>query len=131
MKTKRSSIMSSIVSKDTKPEIQVRKLLHALGYRFRLHRKDLPGTPDIVLPRRKSVIFVHGCFWHLHPGCKRATMPKTNVEFWEKKLKGNVSRDAKAIEQLQDLGYRCLVIWECETKNLDELTDRLTAFLPR
>ncbi|MCJ2165594.1 DNA mismatch endonuclease Vsr [Pseudodesulfovibrio sp. S3] len=123
--------MSSIVSKDTKPEIQVRKLLHALGYRFRLHRKDLPGTPDIVLPRRKSVIFVHGCFWHLHPGCKRATMPKTNVEFWEKKLKGNVSRDAKAIEQLQDLGYRCLVIWECETKNLDELTDRLTAFLPR
>nr|WP_279593688.1 DNA mismatch endonuclease Vsr [Pseudodesulfovibrio sp. S3-i] len=131
VKTKRSSIMSSIVSKDTKPEIQVRKLLHALGYRFRLHRKDLPGTPDIVLPRRKSVIFVHGCFWHLHPGCKRATMPKTNVEFWEKKLKGNVSRDAKAIEQLQDLGYRCLVIWECETKNLDELTDRLTAFLPR
>jgi DNA mismatch endonuclease (patch repair protein) len=127
----RASIMSCIGAKDTKPELRVRKLLHTLGYRFRLHRRGLPGTPDIVLPRWKSVIFVHGCFWHVHPGCKRATTPKTNVEFWSKKLKGNVARDAKSIEQLRELGYRCLVIWECETKNLDELADRLTAFLPR
>jgi T/G mismatch-specific endonuclease (EC 3.1.-.-) len=96
-----------------------------------LHCKDLPGTPDIVLPRWKSVIFAHGCFWHIHPGCKRVAMPKTNVEFWKNKLEDNVARASKAIEQLQDLGYRCLVIWECETKNLDELTDRLTAFLSR
>jgi DNA mismatch endonuclease (patch repair protein) len=123
--------MRLIKGKNTRPEIRVRQLLHALGYRFRLHRKDLPGTPDITLPRWKSVIFVHGCFWHAHPDCKRSAMPKTNVDFWEEKLKGNITRDAKSIEQLRQLGYRCLVIWECETKNLDVLADRLKAFLPR
>ncbi len=127
----RSQLMSRIGAKDTKPELRVRRLLHALGYRFRLHRRDLPGTPDIVLPRWKAVIFVHGCFWHQHEGCKRATMPKSNVGFWEKKLAGNKARDPKKVVELEELGYKCLVIWECETKNLDELAARLTAFLPR
>lgn len=123
--------MSRIGDKDTKPELRVRKLLHALGYRFRLHRKDLPGTPDIILPRCKAVIFVHGCFWHRHEDCKRASTPKTNVDFWEKKFKKNTERDAHSVEELQRLGYRCLVVWECQTKNLEQLTERLTAFLPR
>lgn len=128
---KRSLIMSRIGGKDTKPEVRVRRLLHALGYRFRIHRKDLPGTPDIVLPRWKAVIFVHGCYWHQHEGCKRATMPADNKAFWEKKLRGNKVRDARNIEQLEDAGYRCLVVWECETKNVDHLAKRLAAFLPR
>ncbi len=127
----RSRIMGLVKEKHTKPELRVRRLLHALGYRFRLHRRDLPGTPDIVLPRWKAVIFVHGCFWHQHEGCKRATMSKTNVRFWEKKLAGNKARDPKKIVELEEHGYKCLVIWECETKNLDELAARLTAFLPR
>jgi len=123
--------MSRIKGKNTKPEMRVRRLLHALGYRFRLHRKDLPGTPDIVLPRWKAVIFVHGCFWHIHEGCKRAKRPQTHKAFWDRKLQGNKARDAKKIEELEKLGYRCLVIWECETKDIAKLADRLTAFLPR
>ena len=123
--------MSRIGGKNTKPEIIVRRLLHSLGYRFRLHRKDLPGKPDIILPRWKAVIFVHGCFWHGHQGCKRATRPQTHVDFWKNKIEGNMKRDAANIEQLVKLGYRCLVIWQCETKEIEILRKKLTAFLPR
>lgn len=105
-------------SKDTKPEILVRKLLHGLGYRFRLCRKDLPGKPDIVLPKYRTVIFVHGCFWHQHAGCKAASRPSTNVEFWEKKFARNRERDARVEAELAALGWRVIVIWECEVKRV-------------
>lgn len=127
----RRKVMSRVRSKNTKPELRVRKLLHALGYRFRLHRRDLPGTPDIVLPRWKSVIFVHGCFWHVHEGCKRATTPESNRDYWEAKLEGNKIRDAENIKKLQSMGYRCLIVWECETKDVEQLAERLKSFLPR
>ena len=127
----RRNIMSRVRPKDTKPELRVRKLLHALGYRFRLHRRDLPGTPDIVLPRWKSVIFVHGCFWHVHEGCKRATTPENNRDYWEAKLEGNKMRDAENIKKLLSMGYRCLIVWECETKDVEQLAERLKSFLPR
>ena len=96
-----------------------------MGFRFRLHRKDLPGTPDVVLPRYRTVIFVHGCFWHRHPGCKKASMPQTNREFWEKKLARNVERDAEVIRELTRTGWRVLVVWECELKNHEALSARL------
>ena len=113
--------MSAIKSKNTKPEIAVRKMLHALGYRFRLHRKDLPGSPDIVLPKYKTVIFVHGCFWHRHENCKFASTPKTRKEFWENKFKGNVKRDLEIQKNIKNIEWRSLVIWECETKNIENL----------
>lgn len=122
----RSRVMSHITGKDTRPEMIVRSLLHRLGFRFRLHHRDLPGKPDIVLPRRKAVIFVHGCFWHRHQGCKDATIPKTNTGFWLNKLNRNVERDLKAASALKAAGWRVLYVWECETNNLDMLADRLT-----
>ena len=118
--------MSAIKGKDTKPEIQVRKALHALGYRFRLHRKDLPGKPDIVLPKYKTVIFVNGCFWHRHPGCKYASTPSTNSDFWNAKFEENTARDNRNYAQLKELGWRVVVIWECETQSLSELTVLIT-----
>ncbi len=114
---KRSEVMSLVRSKNTKPELFVRSLLHRMGYRFRLHRKDLPGKPDIVLPKYRAVIFVHGCFWHQHPGCKKATLPKQNAEFWKDKLEGNVRRDEQARHRLEEAGWRVLVVWECEAKS--------------
>jgi DNA mismatch endonuclease (patch repair protein) len=111
---KRSWIMSRISGGNTKPEIVVRKILHGMGYRFRLHVKNLPGKPDIVLPRLKKVIFVHGCFWHGHEGCKRSKRPTTNVEFWYEKIEGNIRRDAIKISQLQELGWNVLILWACE-----------------
>lgn len=113
---KRSRMMSGIRGKDTKPEIIVRKWLHAHGYRFRLHRKDLPGKPDIVLPRYRTVIFVHGCFWHRHEGCKYAATPATRAEWWQEKFRQNVAHDAKVRQELENLGWRVIVIWECEVK---------------
>jgi len=110
---KRSAIMSAVKSKNTKPERRVRSALHALGYRFRLHRKDLPGVPDIVLPKYRTVVFVHGCFWHQHPGCKKATLPQQNREFWAAKLSGNADRDLVVEHELATLGWHVLVIWEC------------------
>ena len=121
----RSRNMSAIKSKNTKPEIAVRKLLHTMGYRFRLHKKDLPGSPDIVLPKYKTVIFVHGCFWHRHQNCKYASNPKTRVEFWNKKFKDNIERDIKNLEKLKSLGWESKIIWECETKNIDKLREKL------
>lgn len=118
--------MSRIRSKDTKPELIVRSMLHRMGYRFRLHRKGLPGKPDIVLPRHKTVIFVHGCYWHRHPGCKYAYHPKSRVDFWEKKFRENVERDTKARAALEALGWRVLVVWECEAVDQAALPQILT-----
>lgn len=108
----RSRIMRAVRSKDTKPELLVRRCLHALGFRFRLHRRDLPGSPDIVLPRWRAVVFVHGCFWHLH-GCPKSRMPATRREFWETKLRRNAERDGEAREFLKASGWRVFVVWEC------------------
>ena len=116
--------MSAIKSKNTKPEIAVRKLLHSMGYRFRLHRKDLPGSPDIVLPKYKTVIFVHGCFWHRHENCKYASTPKTRKEFWESKFKSNVKRDKESQEKIKNIGWQSVVVWECEIKN-EKIKDKL------
>ena len=121
-KEHRSWNMSRIKCGNTKPEIVVRSLLHKLGYRFRLHRKDLPGKPDIVLPRYNSVVFVHGCFWHRHNGCKKATVPKTKNIFWREKFKGNIERDIKVQEELQSMGWKILIIWECETSDIGSVT---------
>ena len=113
-KVHRSWNMSRIKSKDTKPEIIVRSMLHRMGYRFRVNKKDLPGKPDIVLPKYKTVIFVHGCFWHMHRGCKDATVPKTRTKWWLNKLEGNVKRDKENIMLLRKSGWKTAVIWECE-----------------
>src|SRR5947209_66183 len=104
-KAKRSEIMSRIGGKDTAPELRVRRLLHALGFRFRLHRDDLPGKPDIVLPRLRKIVLIHGCFWHCHPGCPRAALPTTNAEFWQKKIDGNQARDRRVRPELKKAGW--------------------------
>ena len=124
-KEKRSWNMSRIRNKNTRPEIVVRSLLHCIGYRFRLHRKDLPGNPDIVLPKYKTIIFVHGCFWHRHKNCKYAYTPKSRVDFWQKKFLGNIERDCKHKKELKKLGWKVLVIWECETTDALILSKRL------
>ena len=111
--------MSGIRGKNTKPELLVRKALTGKGYRYRLHRRDLAGAPDIVMPGRKIAIFVHGCFWHRHGGCRLAKMPSTRPEFWTEKLGANVARDKKAICSLREQGWRVLLVWECSTKSLE------------
>ncbi len=121
----RSRNMSAIKSKNTKPEIKVRKVLHSMGYRFRLHSKDLPGSPDIVLPKYKTVIFVHGCFWHRHQNCKYASTPKTRQEFWNKKFNENINRDKINQENLSSKGWKIIIVWECETKNIENLRDKI------
>lgn len=121
--------MSAVKSKNTKPEILVRKALHAMGYRFRLHVKDLPGKPDIVLPKYKTVIFVNGCFWHRHEGCKYASTPTTNVDFWEAKFKENTTRDKQKTVLLESDGWKVVVLWTCEIKKEDELKARLQSLL--
>jgi DNA mismatch endonuclease (patch repair protein) len=121
--------MSRIGPKDTKPELTVRRLLHRLGYRYRLHRRDLPGTPDIVFVSRRKVIFVHGCFWHRHPGCKAASSPKTRTEFWERKFHDNVERDARKMAALRGLGWEPLVVWSCEIRDEKALEQKLVLFL--
>ncbi|MDB2421872.1 very short patch repair endonuclease [Paracoccaceae bacterium] len=119
---KRSSMMSGIRGKDTKPEIIMRRLLHQLGYRFRLHRKDLPGRPDIVLPKWRTVIFVNGCYWHGHEDCHLFRPPKTRTEFWTNKIKGNQARDQRNHAALEDAGWKVLVIWECAVSKKLSLT---------
>ena len=108
--------MSRIRGKDTTPELLVRSALHRMGYRFRLHKKDLPGRPDIVLSRFRTVVFVHGCFWHRHPGCAQAYTPKSRLGFWKSKFHQNVRRDATVTAELQSLGWNVVVVWECEVK---------------
>jgi DNA mismatch endonuclease (patch repair protein) len=110
----RSRMMSGIRGRDTKPELVVRKYLHAHGLRYRIAPKNLPGKPDIVLPKYRAVVFVHGCFWHRHAGCRYTATPATNPDFWQRKFYANVARDRRAYEQLTDLGWRVLIIWECE-----------------
>ncbi len=121
--------MSRIGGKNTKPELIVRSLLHKMGYRFRLHRKDLPGRPDITLPRHKKVIFVNGCFWHGHKNCSRAKRPETNKKFWRDKLDKNIARDKVNASKLQELGWSVLVVWSCEIKDTGLLTQKLKIFL--
>ena len=123
--------MSRIRSRDTKPEMRVRRLVHGLGYRYRLHSEDLPGRPDLVFRPRRKVIFVHGCFWHRHEGCSRNRTPKSpeRRNFWREKLDGNAQRDRLNEAALRRLGWEILVIWECETKALDPLAERVRAFL--
>ncbi len=120
-KDRRSANMAKIRSKDTKPELKVREILHKLGYRFRLHRKDLPGRPDIVLPKHRTVIFVNGCFWHRHGDCREASRPKSNSEYWETKLKRNVERDTQNYSLLSDLKWKVMVFWECEVEGNDDI----------
>jgi DNA mismatch endonuclease, patch repair protein len=121
--------MARVRSRDTKPELRVRQALHGKGYRYRLFRRDLPGTPDLVFPGRQCVIFVHGCFWHGHKNCKKATIPKTRHMFWKAKILANQTRDQAVLKKLQAAGWRTLVAWECETRDMDRLTKRLTEFL--
>ncbi len=124
-KSKRSEVMSLIKNRNTKPELAVRSLLHRMGFRFRLHRADLPGKPDIVLPRYKTVIFVHGCFWHRHKGCRFAYTPKSRTDFWLKKLESNMVRDQLVKADLERLGWRVITVWECELREPGQLANRL------
>ena len=119
----RSRNMSAIKSKNTKPEIVVRKILHSMGYRFRLYGKDLPGSPDIILPKYKTVIFVHGCFWHRHENCKYASTPKIRPKFWESKFGANIKRDKISQKNLIKLGWKIIIVWECELKKTHYLKD--------
>ena len=127
-KEQRRRIMQAVRCKDTEPEWAVRRLLHGLGYRYRLHRKDLPGKPDLVFPSRRKAIFVHGCFWHTH-GCRYGRPPKSRLEYWLPKLKRNMKRDAKKRAELEALRWQVLTVWQCEIKDLDALTAKLCAFL--
>lgn len=127
--TARSQLMSRVKSRDTRPEMIVRRLVHSMGYRFRLHRRTLPGSPDLVLPRHRRVLFVHGCFWHRHLGCVRTTTPRTRTHFWETKFRENIARDLRNETALRESGWEVLVIWECETQDLALLRQRLDAFL--
>jgi DNA mismatch endonuclease (patch repair protein) len=126
---RRSENMGRIKGRNTAPEINVRRILHRLGYRFRLHRKDLPGSPDLVLPKYHAVIFVHGCFWHRHGGCKFSYTPKTRTEFWSEKFAKNVERDRVAVESLLEHGWKVLVMWECESKNDTFVAEAIHNFL--
>lgn len=132
-KSKRSDIMSKVSSKDTKPEILVRKYLFARGFRYRKNVKDLPGKPDVVLPKYKTIIFVHGCFWHGHEDCEAAKLPTSNIEYWTKKVTSNITRDSQNIQSLKEAGWNVVIIWECELKpktkekRLEQLIDKIKA----
>ena len=127
----RSRIMAAVKSRNTRPEIAVRSLLHRLGFRFRVHRADLPGTPDIVLPRFRAVVFVHGCFWHGHRDCDAATLPASNVAYWSAKVDRNMRRDRCVAGELRARGWSVIVVWECETKATNLLGRRLALALDR
>ncbi len=127
----RSERMSRVRNKDSKAEMRVRKLVHAMGFRYRLHNKTLPGKPDLVLARHKKVILIHGCFWHQHGVCRPLSTPEHNSGFWRKKFDDNVKRDQRNLKQLQELGWNVLVIWECETKDAKLLESKLRDFLTR
>ncbi|PMV85181.1 MULTISPECIES: very short patch repair endonuclease [unclassified Pseudomonas] len=125
----RSRMMAAIRGKNTGPEIVVRRYLHALGYRFRIHRKDLPGKPDIVMPKLRTCIFVHGCFWHRHPDCRYAYAPKSRLDFWLPKFAKTVERDLAAQNALHELGWNVVIIWECETKKIELLRQKINEAL--
>jgi len=126
---RRSANMRAIQGKDTAPEMFVRRMVHGMGYRYRLHGLDLPGSPDLVFRSRRKVIFVHGCFWHQHKGCSRANEPKSNIDFWRAKLDRNAARDAEQLKFLRKIGWRVLVVWQCELKNERRLAAKLRSFL--
>lgn len=125
----RRRIMSAVHGRNTKPEMLVRRLLHSMNYRYRLHRKELPGRPDVVFAKRKKAIFVHGCFWHRHEGCQKATMPKTRADFWKEKFERNVERDLEVESKLTQMGWLTLTVWECETSDIGALEWKLRDFL--
>jgi len=129
-KVERSQLMSRVGQKNTEPEMTVRSLLHALGFRFRIHRKDLAGCPDIVLRKYNLCIFVHGCFWHGHSGCQRSKLPSSNTEFWVSKIKINQERDVRSLNTLKAQGWRVGIIWECQTKKPELLLDAIYQHLP-
>ena len=126
---KRSSIMARVPAAGTKPERVVRQVAHGLGYRYRLHKANLPGRPDLVFPRHRKVIFVHGCFWHGHENCRKAKRPETNRPFWNRKLSRNVKRDQQDVAALRETGWMVLVVWECETRNRAQLSTKILDFL--
>ena len=121
--------MSRVRAKDTRPEMKLRSLIHGMGFRYRLHVSELPGKPDLVFPKYSAVVFMHGCFWHRHEGCKLARLPKSHLEFWRTKLEGNKERDRRNIELLRGMGWRILVVWECSLKDLDKVAQRVQGFL--
>lgn len=125
----RSRTMRAVKGRDTTLEMTIRRLIFAMGYRYRLHRKDLPGKPDLVFPIRRKVIFIHGCFWHGHDCRRGARIPKTNREYWEKKIAGNRERDSQHYKNLAQAGWAILVIWECQSKPLDDCAERIREFL--
>lgn len=127
----RSEMMAAVKSKDTQPEMLVRRLVHGMGYRYRLHVRNLPGKPDLVFPSLKKIIFVHGCFWHQHTKCAAGHAPKSNKNYWEPKLKKNKLRDRKHLKALRAQGWECLVLWECELEKAKKLHKRLGTFLKR
>lgn len=126
---RRSEIMALVKGKNTKPEVAVRKLVHGMGYRFRLHRRDLPGSPDMVFPARRKVIFIHGCFWHRHEGCEFARMPKSREAFWQQKFEANTQRDARNERALRKGGWGVMTVWECQVFDVEGLTKRIRRFL--
>ena len=128
-KEQRRQNMAAICSKNTKPEIAVRSMLHRCGYRFRIHRSDLPGKPDLVLPKYRTVIEVRGCFWHRHPGCSRATMPSSNVQYWSRKFERTINRDRKNIKLLNLLKWEVINVWECELKNPEKALTKIVELL--
>jgi DNA mismatch endonuclease (patch repair protein) len=121
--------MAAVHSKNTKPELAVRKIVHSLGYRYRLHVQTLPGKPDLVFPARRKILFVHGCYWHRHRGCRYATSPKTNVRFWQDKFSANIQRDRRNVGALKKLGWAVMTIWQCQLKNPGKLGGRIDEFL--
>lgn len=126
---RRSELMSRVRSKDTKPEMRVRRMVHAMGYRYRLHHGKLPGRPDMVFPKRRKIIFVHGCFWHRHEDCRRNRTPKSRREFWDAKLEKNRLRDLENQSKLREMGWDVLVVWECETEEAAGFPGRIMSFL--
>lgn len=126
---RRSWLMSRVRGKDTTPEMRTRRCAHAMGLRFRLHRKDLPGKPDLVFPKHRLVVFVHGCFWHRHPQCSKASIPKSRTEYWQKKFETNIARDFRVVQKLEAIGWRVEIVWECETRDPEVLRKRLESFL--
>lgn len=128
---RRSEMMASVRGRDTAPELAVRRIAHGMGLRFRLHRKDLPGRPDLVFPKHRLAVFVHGCFWHRHKGCRFASIPKSRIAFWTEKFAANVARDARQEAALRELGWRVLVIWQCETKDKASVKRKLVESINR
>lgn len=128
---RRSEIMRRIRSKDTSIEMTIRRLVHGMGYRYRLHAKDLPGSPDLVFRGRRKIILVHGCFWHRHRKCPLSTTPKTRIDFWKEKFEKNISRDRRNLRELKKLGWSVLVVWQCEIKDKDKLEKKIQLFIEK